>query len=74
MLNKVFINVRFRIALFLIKRSVKTIEKGGYENIKKGLKYFRWSVAIVPPSKELSDSGKKWKAALNKTYSLNEEG
>lgn len=74
MLNKVFINVRFRIAFFLIKRSAKTIEKGGYKNIKKGLKYFKWSVMIVPPSKELSDFGKKWKAALNKTYGLNEEG
>lgn len=29
---------------------------------------------IVAPSKELSDFGKKWTAALNKTYGLNEEG
>lgn len=74
MLNEVFENLRLRIALFLIKRSVKTIEKGGYKNIKKSLKYFRWSVGIVPPSKELSDVGKKWETVLNKIYGLNDEG
>ena len=47
--------LRYRVANNLAKKSVELIEKGDFENIKKGMKYFQLSVTIVPPSKELNE-------------------
>lgn len=74
MLHEIFNNVRFRVALYYIKKAETEINKGGYKNIKKGIKYLKRSVIIVPPSKELSDYGRKLKMELNKIYGPKEEG
>lgn len=50
-------NIRYKIANILIKMSVKSINKGGFKNISRGLKYMKWSVMVIPPSKELHDFG-----------------
>ena len=51
--------IRYKLATKLAKRSAELIEKGGFKNIKKGLRYLEASVAIVPPSKELSEFGRQ---------------
>lgn len=55
--------LRYKIANHLIKKSVKLIEKGDFKDIKKGMKYCKMSVSIVPPSKELSEFGKQLREA-----------
>ena len=47
--------IRYKIANILIKMAKKSIEKGGFKNILRGLEYMKWSVMVVPPSKELHD-------------------
>lgn len=51
--------IRYKLAIILADRSAELIEKGDFKNIKKGLRYFKASVAIVPPSKELSEFGQR---------------
>lgn len=52
-------NLRYKLATNLAKKSAELIEAGDFKSIKKGLKYFKVSIAIVPPSKELSEFGKR---------------
>lgn len=52
-------NLRYKLATNLAKKSAELIEVGDFKSIKKGLKYFKASIAIVPPSKELSEFGKR---------------
>ena len=67
-------NLRYRIAIHLNKRSLDLINRGGFNNIKKGLKYFKLSVMIVPPSKELSEFGDRLrKTAEEKQMKLYED-
>ena len=49
--------IRYKVATCLAKRSEELIEKGDFKNIKKGLKYFKASIMVVPPSKEISKIG-----------------
>lgn len=53
--------IRYKLATKLAKRSAELIEKGDFKNIKKGMRYFKASVMIVPTSKELSDFGRQLK-------------
>lgn len=48
-----FENIRFKLAGHYARKSKEFIDKGGYKNIMKGLKYLKKSVSIVPPSDEL---------------------
>ena len=50
-----FDSIRYKTALYLIKKAEKYIHKGDFKNIKKGLKYFKVSVWIIPPSKGLAE-------------------
>lgn len=52
-------NIRYKIATSLAKKSLELIKRGDFKSIMKGLNYFKASVAIVPPSKELSEFGRK---------------
>lgn len=67
-------NLRCKIATNLAKRSAELIETGNFKSIKKGLKYFKASVMIVPPSKELSEFGKRLRETVEKQQNrLNED-
>lgn len=48
-----FENIRFKLAEHYARKSKKFIDRGGYKNIMKGIKYLEKSVFIVPPSDEL---------------------
>lgn len=48
-------NIRYKIATRFAKKADEYINKGDFESILKGLKYFKISIMIVPPSKELTD-------------------
>lgn len=48
-----FENIRFKLAGHYARKSKEFIDRGGYKNIMKGLKYFKKAVFIVPPSNEL---------------------
>ena len=48
-----FENIRFKLAEHYARKSKEFVDKGGYKNIKKGIKYLKKSVFIVPPSDEL---------------------
>lgn len=50
-------NLRYAIAGHLANKALELIESDNFEDVKKGLKIFRASVAIVPKSKELSEFG-----------------
>lgn len=50
-------NIRYKIGIILAKMAKKSIIKGGYKNTSRGLKYMKWSVMVIPPSKELHDFG-----------------
>lgn len=52
-------NIRYKLALRLIRKADELIKKGGYENIKTGLRYFKWSILVVPPSNELREAAKR---------------
>ena len=54
--------IRWKLAAFLARKAHECIDKGGYKNIKKGLKYFKWSVEIVPPSDHLRAVGERLRA------------
>ena len=61
-----FENLRYKIALILIKKSAKLIESGDFKDLRKGLRYFKYSIMIVPPSEELSEFGKQLREEANK--------
>lgn len=48
-----FENIRFKLAEHYAWKSKEFIDKGGYKNIMKGIKYLKKSVLIVPPCDEL---------------------
>lgn len=50
-----FNSIRWKMAAYLAKKAVEETEKGGFKNIKKGLKYFKMSIQIAPPDKELNE-------------------
>lgn len=54
--------IRYKIALNLIKKAEENVKKGDFKSVMKGLQYMKYSVMIVPPSKELSEFGKKMRA------------
>lgn len=45
--------IRIKIALKLAKKALVEIETGDFKRIERGLEYFKWSVIIIPPCKEL---------------------
>ena len=47
--------IRYSIAIWLVKKSTKELKKGDYKSIIKSLKYFKWSVRIVPPNDALTE-------------------
>lgn len=49
-------NVRYKVANHFAKKALEQIGNG---EIMKGMKNFKRSVCVVPPSKELSDFGKR---------------
>lgn len=53
--------IRYKTALKLAKKALEEIETGDFKHVKRGLEYFKWSVIIVPPSKELSEFGVRLK-------------
>ena len=67
--------IRYKLATNLAEKSAELIEKGDFKNIKKGLRYFKASVAIVPPSKELSEFGQRLReAAEEQRRKLEDQG
>lgn len=54
-------NIRYKIALYFVKKAAVQIEVG---EIKKGLKNFKRSIMVVPPSKELGDFGEKLRQTI----------
>lgn len=67
-------NLRYKIATNLAEKSKELIETGDFKSIKKGLKYFKASIRIVPPSKELSEIGKRLReTAEEQRNRLNED-
>ena len=50
-----FENIRYKVATYLMKRADKYVRKGDFENIKKGLTYMKYSLYIVPYTKQISD-------------------
>lgn len=62
--------LRYKIANHLAQKSAKLIENGDFKDIKKGMKYFKMSVLIVPPSKELSEFGKQLREAAEELKKL----
>lgn len=48
-----FENIRFKLAGHYARKSKEFVDKGGYKNIMKGIKYLEKAVFIVPPSDEL---------------------
>lgn len=58
--------IRYKIANILIKMAAKSINKGGFKNISKGLKYMKWSVMVIPPSKELREFGESMRKEAEK--------
>ena len=58
-------NVRYIIANHLARKAVDQIESG---NVIKGLKTFKRSIWIVPPSTELSEFGKRLRQTVKFHY------
>ena len=54
-----FDSIRYQIALYYAKKTEREMVKGNFEAMRKGLKYLKKSVLIVPPSPELREFGKK---------------
>lgn len=54
--------IRWKLAVFLARKAHECISRGGYENIKRGLRYFKWSVEVVPPNDHLRAVGKRLQA------------
>lgn len=50
-----FTEIRWKIAACLAKKAVETTSKGGFENVKKGLKYFEMSLRVAPYDKEVNE-------------------
>lgn len=50
-----FKSIRYKVATYLMKRADEYVRKGDFENIKKGLTYMKYSLYIVPYTKEISD-------------------
>lgn len=50
-----FENIRYKVATYLMKRADEYVQKGDFKNIKKGLMYMKYSLYIVPYTKEISD-------------------
>ena len=50
-----FKSIRYTVATYLMKRADAYVRKGDFENIKKGLTYMKYSLYIVPHTKEISD-------------------
>ena len=40
--------LRWRVANYFAGKAKRSIEKGGYKNIKIGMRYFKWSLMVVP--------------------------
>ena len=57
-------NLRYRIALYFIKKASVQIERG---EIQKGMNNFKRSIWIVPPSKELSEFGDRLRQTLGRS-------
>ena len=47
--------IRYKVAIYLLKRASECVKKGDFKNIMKGLKYMKYSLHIVPYTKEMSD-------------------
>lgn len=54
-----FETIRYRIANHYAKKAHEEILKGDFEAIMRSLKYLKKSISIVPPSKELTEFGRK---------------
>lgn len=52
-------NIRWKMAAKLAKKAHETVELGGFENIKKGLLYFKVSLILVPKTDEVREVGQK---------------
>lgn len=50
---------RYKLANRLVKRAGRLIETGDFKNIKKGLRYFKWSVMVIPPNSKLREIGEQ---------------
>ncbi len=59
-------NVRYKIALQFMKKAHNQIESGEFREIRKGLKNLKYSVLIMPPSKELSNFGRDLQRLVTK--------
>ena len=59
-------NLRYKTATRLAKKSAELIKTGEFKNIKKGMRYLKMSVLIVPPSKELSEFSRRLRETAEK--------
>lgn len=52
-------NVRYKIAYYFAKKALAQTESGEFEEMLKGLKNFKRSVMVMPPSKEMQKIGEE---------------
>lgn len=58
--------LQYKVALKHLEIAEYYIEKGGFKNIKKGLKHFKYSVWVCPPSEELKQFGERMREEIDK--------
>lgn len=57
-------NFRWRLAAYFCKRSEYYIQKGDFKSIKKGLKFFKYSIIVLPNDMQ----GTKLKEGVRKSF------
>ena len=49
--------IRYKLAIRLAKNAHRLINTGDFKKIMRGLRYFKWSVVVVPPSDDIPAVG-----------------
>ena len=65
--------IRFRIGATPMGKAADLIETGEFKNIKRGLNLVKLSVYVTPPSKEITDFGRKLSDLVEKYSEKKEE-
>lgn len=59
-----FERIRYKAAIWFAQKAKENIDKGDFKSVMKGLEYFKMSVLIIPPSKELSEFGERLRTII----------
>lgn len=59
-------NLRNKMGVKLLKKADEKIESGNFNDIKKGFRYIKYAVLIVPPSNELNSFGDGLRRIISK--------